>query len=362
MKTIKYILSAILLLGANYMNAQYVNIYDLNPPYALLWSIKPNCTFIPIYTPNNTSVTVELWVNTDWNPTQKNDIKNYYLTHYDDRIDFEAEATAKYNCHAWAWAGNTGVWMNMSEAEKYFSSTDKSYYPTVYLVYGTNTYADKVWWGNKNHSANTTSTNGYFSSKWGGGPRFKHSYNDCPYYPATLTYYSRHIIEGSSTVYYTPTQYNLTNTSGLGTIYWTLSNTSSLQLNSSSGNSTTVTRVGVASSGQVTLDAHTGSVSGPVVASMNITPVSVMVSGPYYVNCGDYLEYSVPYIPGASYSWSSDNGHLLFFQSSGNTANFFVKGYGNFPNGWAQDNVRCTITYGGVTYNNIYTQVYIECY
>ena len=38
MKTIKYILSTILLLGANYMNAQTtrITIYDINPPYSPL--------------------------------------------------------------------------------------------------------------------------------------------------------------------------------------------------------------------------------------------------------------------------------------------------------------------------------------
>ena len=145
MKSINYILFAILLLGANYTSAQTtthcVKILDINTG-AIKWQECPTITSISISTPNKTSVTVYQWVNTDWTSTIKNDINNYYRGYYNNRITFEAEATVKYNCHSWAWAGSTTCWMPSSQEQKYFSSTDQSYILTTNAALAT-----KVWYG-----------------------------------------------------------------------------------------------------------------------------------------------------------------------------------------------------------------------
>jgi len=110
----------------------------------------------------------------------KDDMKNAALTYYGGRITFEAEATGKYNCHAYAWA-NTNVWIQPPEQKKYW--TDHSY-----VELNNSTGATKVSYGSVDHSAVTTSTANYFSSKWSGGPQFKHSINDSPYLPTDLHY------------------------------------------------------------------------------------------------------------------------------------------------------------------------------
>ena len=188
MKSIKYIFSAILLLEASYVSAQTQNKCT-NPIYlnGTTYQICVDYTPITTYTPNNNPVTVDQWVNIDWTSKQKDEMKDGFMSLYNGII-FEAEATVKYNCHAWAWAG-AGVagnmfWMNSPEAQKYFSLNDQSY------VIATNiNLATKVWYVSDDHSANTTSTPGYLSSKWGPGPRFKHPINASPFLTSKLTYY-----------------------------------------------------------------------------------------------------------------------------------------------------------------------------
>jgi len=94
-----------------------------------------------------------------------------------------------------------------------------------------------------------------------------------------------------------------------------------------------------------------------VLASKNITPVSLYINGPYIVECGDYVQYSMPSIPGASYTWTSDNGYLINY-GGGSTVGIYVSGY--IPGGYAQDYLRCKITLNGVDYH-YYKIVYIEC-
>ena len=91
--------------------------------------------------------------------------------------------------------------MDMPQEQKYFSSTDQSYVQVANA-----TLATKVWYGGTNyfggsdHSTITTSTSGYFSSKWGPGPRFKHAIADSPYSTSSLTYYIGQTITGPSSV------------------------------------------------------------------------------------------------------------------------------------------------------------------
>jgi hypothetical protein len=58
---------------------------------------------VTIYTPENNAVTAMNLVSSDFTTGEKNDLKNYWLSYYDNRIEYIAEATLKYNCHAYAW-------------------------------------------------------------------------------------------------------------------------------------------------------------------------------------------------------------------------------------------------------------------
>jgi len=184
MKLIKYFLLTIMLLGSIVANAQYY--YDWSRTGETIYVVYMSTT---VFTPNSSIVTVDQWVSGDWSSTTKSDIINYWYSQpYGNRLTFESEATVKYNCHAWAWAGGTTYWMNSPEEQKYFSSAN---YNTPSYASTTNTaLATKVWYGSADHSANTTNTSA-FSSKWGRGPRFRHLVADCPYSTTLgLTYYN----------------------------------------------------------------------------------------------------------------------------------------------------------------------------
>ena len=317
------------------------------------------------------------YTGTDKNSSQITEDSLWVVTNHPGAI-VVGPATWKYNCHAFAWYMNGDptadkVWM--TDPRAYVSTNDKSYgyilgspdnSKVLYSVAPTNGTPryNEV---RPMHSAIYIG-NRLARSKWGDLSLVEHDPDNVPdeykdFNDTTVyAYYfvrTPAVISGPSVVCYANTSFSLSNAPS--NVTWHISNPSLFSfVGSNTGNSVTLIRAGVIPGGNAALEARVG--SSTVIASKSIITCSLAIDGPTYVSCGDYLEYSIPYIPGASYSWSSDNGHLLFFQSSGNTANFFVKGYGNFPNGWAQDNVRCTITLGGVTYNNFYTQVYIECY
>ena len=165
MKSIKYFPLTILLSWSIITSAQQYT-YSWPRTYDLITVKYSSDT---VYTPNNSPVIVMRWKSGDWTSNTKSDMVSYYQSKYSNRLTFESEATVKYNCHTWVWAGGTTYWMDPPEQKKYFSSTDRSYVPT------TNTdVATKVWYGGNpgtdaDHSANTTSTSDYFSSKWGLG-------------------------------------------------------------------------------------------------------------------------------------------------------------------------------------------------
>ena len=93
--------------GQNYI-WEYYNPYTGHYEY-IISSSDP----ATIYTPNNSPVSVSKWKNTDWSQNTKNDYIGYCQTRWGggNRLIFESEATVKYNCHAYAWDGNTGVFL-----------------------------------------------------------------------------------------------------------------------------------------------------------------------------------------------------------------------------------------------------------
>jgi len=93
-----------------------------------------------------------------------------------------------------------------------------------------------------------------------------------------------------------------------GTIYWTVSDPSIFAVNSS-GNPTTVTRVGIGTSG-VTLSARIGSVNGTMIASKTITPFTPYISGPDIV-CNPGSTFTLNYPPPGTITWSVSSPYML---------------------------------------------------
>lgn len=139
-----------------------------------------------IYTPNGTAITAFELVSGDYSSSDKEYLKNYWLNYYSNRIIFISEATRSYNCHAYAWhvsEGGIKVWINTPDDDKYWD--DGSY------ISASSSDGTKVSFSSDDHSAITTSQSGYFQSKWGPSPLFKHAINDCPYNSSTLNYYKK---------------------------------------------------------------------------------------------------------------------------------------------------------------------------
>ena len=138
-----------------------------------------------IQTPKGTSVNALKLVSGELTSSEKNELKNYWLDYYNNRITFAGEATYEYNCHAYAWYCSEGysyVWINTPGDDAFWN--DGSFVLTT-----TPDENSKVSFASDDHSAIMTSQSGYLKSKWGASPLFIHTKNDCPYNSSTLRYY-----------------------------------------------------------------------------------------------------------------------------------------------------------------------------
>ena len=132
-----------------------------------------------------------------------------------------------------------------------------------------------------------------------------------------------------------------------GTIYWTVSNTSIFTV-TSSGNPTTVTRIG-SSMGNVTLSAHTDSTNGPIVATKTITPCPPppIISGPSIVCNGSTATYTIENLPaGANTNWTKTGNEITITNTTNNTATISVNSSTKF-----YASVGASISSGGNTFN-----------
>ena len=142
-----------------------------------------------VKTPNGSSVTVIVRTGTDTAYNNRTAIKNSILKNYPG-TSVVGNATIKYNCHAYAWAGSTTVWMN--DPSKYWSDGSyklkannsptaigqKAYYPGI----------------GKEHSGNVVRLSGnQIRSKWGEQSVVEHSVSNCPYFfiPLNVKFYGR---------------------------------------------------------------------------------------------------------------------------------------------------------------------------
>ena len=153
-------------------------------------------------------------------------------------------------------------------------------------------------------------------------------------------------ISGPSTVCYTNSTPSVINNKPSGAIiYWTISNTNLFSLSSSSGDQITVTRIG-SGSGSATLSARTGSVSGPIIASLPITACPLEITGSAsYVYCGQSSVFYITSVPGASYSWA--NGDLITipygYSKTGTSATYMAPSYLPWGESEYYDLITCTV-------------------
>lgn len=140
--------------------------------------------FATVLTPRGSSVVVITISDAEFTTQQKEQINATYRKEY-PQATIVASASKKYNCHSYAWylsSTSNRYWMD--DPSKYMS--DGSYWK---LNYSNVKSGAKMYWSEKQHSANVISVNSSAAngkkctvqSKWGQGPIMKHNESYSPY-------------------------------------------------------------------------------------------------------------------------------------------------------------------------------------
>jgi hypothetical protein len=157
-----------------------------------------------IYTPLGSPVST--WVTCEEDISWREFLDDYYSSTYPNAemiIVYDGvSSTRTFNCHGYAWLRvEQGIdrWLGY-----YSGNTDPDIYMTdgSYTQVPSETFPGKVFWPKSDdHSAITTEQPGWFISKWGLCPLFKHHWDDQPYGTAGLKYYVRNCsVLGNETI------------------------------------------------------------------------------------------------------------------------------------------------------------------
>ena len=258
-----------------------------------------------------------------------NQIFNGYYSYLGiTRNDIVADATAYYNCHAYAWhltEGNSNkVWINnepylFSDLDPYWSGSTGCF---VECAAGD---ASKIYYHYEGqHSAVNSSVSGKYESKWSQWYVIRHKPDSVPYMLASYRkYYAKPAITGANTVCYSGNQFVYSPSSVIGTITWTLSKGCPFSFNppdqpalmqkttSNAPHQLIVYRTGTSNSSG-TLLATNGS---GVVTTKTLTPCVPSISGPSL--CYNSGNYTLNNPPSGTIYWTIDNNSYSV-TSSGN--------------------------------------------
>jgi hypothetical protein len=145
-----------------------------------------------IYTPMGSHVTA--WSTCEYSTATRVRLDSSWSSRYPDAERIAVydglSSTHKFNGHGYAWLRteqNIDSWIGRNAtADEDIYTADGSY-----TEISQETYPGKVSWADNDHSAVTTSEPGWFISKWGRGPLFRHRWNDSPYGTDNLKYYAK---------------------------------------------------------------------------------------------------------------------------------------------------------------------------
>jgi hypothetical protein len=205
--------------------------------------IQAQCFDFYIQTPLNHNV--KACSSGGYSSSQVQQADNYSRTFAIEVFD---SGTNSYNCHGYAWhkkEGGSSVWINnvgneLNNLNQYW--TDGSYY--VYN-YNSQTHTDnlKVFYGNDDHTAITTSNPNIFISKMGCGCLVSHNKDNSPYTESNFTYYMRAPTISGPAIIAQTCQGNYTVSMPTGATFQGWSVTSGLTITSDNGvNGCTVSR------------------------------------------------------------------------------------------------------------------------
>lgn len=150
---------------------------------------------VTVYTPNGSAVSA--WIMTESSIATRTyldaDISQTYpnatlILTYDG-----FSSTRRFNCHGYAWyMSELSVPLSSPRWIGYYANnTDEHDYwlDGSYVQIPSNFYPAKVSWSAGDHSAVTTSVEGWFISKWNEYPLVRHRWDDTPFGNTSLKYY-----------------------------------------------------------------------------------------------------------------------------------------------------------------------------
>ena len=106
--------------------------------------------------------------------TTKDNLRNEYLRKYPNSI-LRRAASYKYNCHSYAWYSQS--WGNDIWMESPSQYMKDPYYTQV----SSSRAGARIYYVGK-HTGIVEADGSRVTSKWGDGPLFSHSRQNCPYY------------------------------------------------------------------------------------------------------------------------------------------------------------------------------------
>lgn len=205
--------------------------------------LQAQCFDFYVQTPNNSII--KACSSGGYSSSQVQQADTYSRTFAIQVFD---SGTNSYNCHGYAWhkkEGGNSVWINNvgnepNNLNAYW--TDYSYYVHSY---NSQTHMDnlKVFYGNDDHTAITTSNPDVFISKMGAGCLVSHNKDNSPYTEGNFTYYRRNYVSISGP------SFVCSGSSGTFTVSnapasYTWNKSSNLTLSSTSGNTAAFTANG----------------------------------------------------------------------------------------------------------------------
>ena len=191
--------------------------------YALLWMSSTALfaqTTATVYTPNGTAVTC--LVLSEFSASTIAAL-NAEAAFYFPSAQIIADASARYNCHAYAWYLGGGLecfscpkyWMNSPGDDTYWNDCS---YVEVFNA----SEAQKISYASDDHSAIRSSVAGKYDSKWGSWPAMRHDPTYTPYNSTNLKYYARLAVAGPHTVCTTNKTFTVpNNSSAVASVTWT---------------------------------------------------------------------------------------------------------------------------------------------
>lgn len=149
--------------------------------------IPPTIGTTTVHTPFGRTITA--FNNADYSHDEMTAITLWYVLEYPEALSI-APATAKYNCHSYAWHAqnqyNT-LWIDANDTSNLFQLS--RYWSSDYYVSCSSQQAERAFYGTTADHSALVHPNGLFESKWGRGPLMIHTPEYCPYLSNSITYY-----------------------------------------------------------------------------------------------------------------------------------------------------------------------------